>query len=73
MAKWQLIQDQRLNLPIDEEEGDRIAARLQEVWAKQYPDGINGRRCIFKFDAGKFYYADIPTHIQTEIRRMDLN
>jgi hypothetical protein len=42
-------------------------------WAKQFPDGINGWRCIFKFDAGKFYYADIPTHIQTEIRRMDLN
>ena len=59
MAGWQLIEDARLDL-IDDAEGDRIAEKLQEEWDKQYPHGIKGKRCIFKWDEGKFYFADIP-------------
>jgi len=61
MSEWQLIEDKRLNdFPIDEAEGELIAVQLQEEWAKQHPNGFHGRRCIFKWDEGKFYYADIP-------------
>jgi len=72
MARWQLIKDARLHV-LDEGEGGRIATRLQEVWAEQFPKGINGRRCIFKWDNGKFYYADIPMRQATEVKRIDLN
>lgn len=60
MSKWHLLKNFSFEVPTEEAEGDRIAAKLQQIWSEECPKGDRGMRCIFKWDNGSFYYALIP-------------
>lgn len=62
MFRWYVIPGKGRRLPKDEKTGDLIAARLQEEFAKLHPEGLEGKRVIFKWDKGQLWFACIPLY-----------
>ena len=62
MFRWYVVHGKGRHLPKDEETGDRIAARMQEEFAKLHPEGLEGKRVIFKWDKGQLWFACIPMY-----------
>jgi hypothetical protein len=64
MFRWYVIHGKGHRLPKDEETGDFVAARLQEEFAKLHPEGLEGKRVIFKWDKGQLWFACIPMYLR---------
>jgi hypothetical protein len=58
--RWYVVKTSGRRLPQDDDEGERIAAGMQEQFAKLHPEGLEGKRVIFKWDKGKLWSACIP-------------
>ena len=58
--RWYVVRTKGRRLGINDDEGDRVAARMQEEFAKLHPEGLEGNRVIFKWKKGQLWFACIP-------------
>ena len=50
--RWYVVRTKGRRLGINDDEGDRVATRMQEDFAKLHPEGLDGNRVIFKWEIG---------------------
>jgi hypothetical protein len=62
MFRWYVVPPEGRQLPKDDNAGERVAARMQEEFAKLHPEGLEGKRVVFKWDNGRLWFACIPTY-----------